>query len=92
MELPKKSLTPVSITLSAEDRRLILAYGYPWPKIERDLRALAADRRDRRVTIDRFELERLIGDLSYSTNHAAEDALIEPLDDLCNRLECLERS
>ena len=41
--------------------------------------------------MDRYELERLIGDLCYSINHMQSGALQNQLLTLCDRLEAAER-
>jgi hypothetical protein len=81
----------VEVELSPEDRSLILRYGYPFERIERALKALEGRMTGESVALDRFELERLIGDLSYSTNHADDENLQLKLNDLCVRLEFFAR-
>jgi hypothetical protein len=81
----------VEVRLSPEDRSLILRYGYPFERIERTLKALEGSVTVEIVALDRFELERLIGDLSYSANHADDENLQLKLNDLCERLEFFER-
>jgi len=81
----------VEVELSPEDRLLILRYGYPFERIERALKALEGKLTVEIVALDRFELERLVGDLSYSTNHADDENLQLKLNDLCLRLEVFER-
>jgi hypothetical protein len=79
-----------TITLSVRDRELIQRHGYPFARLSADLVALAETPRSRSVAIDWFEFERLIGDLSYSTNHCDAGALKVELSDLCDRLEAAE--
>jgi hypothetical protein len=81
----------VEVELSPEDRSLILRYGYPFERIATALKALEGKVTVEIVALDRFELERLIGDLSYSTNHADDENLQLKLNDLCVRLESFER-
>jgi hypothetical protein len=84
------SARDATITLSVRDRELIQRHGYPFARLNADLVALAASLRSSNIAIDPFELERLVGDLSYSTNHCPDDALKIELNDLCERLECAE--
>ncbi|MGH7151440.1 MAG: hypothetical protein ACREIU_12120 [Planctomycetota bacterium] len=81
----------VTVELSARDRALILRDGYPFLNLKKALTALAGDESVRRVVIDPFELEQLIGDLSHSTNRCADHRLRLELTDLCERLEDDER-
>ena len=80
----------VDVELSPRDRQLILDYGYPFDRIE----AAIEEYRDRPnweiVALDRFELEWLIGDLSYSINKRTTGDLQMELYDLCERLEDAE--
>ena len=81
----------VTVELSAKDRALILRHGFPFKNLKKALAALAGDEAVRPVAIEPFELERLIGDLSYSTNRCADRRLQLELNDLCKRLEDEER-
>jgi hypothetical protein len=79
----------IEIELTAEERALILQYGYPFDGIEQSLKA--CQDRIETVPIDSFELERLIGDLSISINDMKGGAVQNELLDLCERLEAAER-
>jgi hypothetical protein len=77
----------VEVELSARDRRLILEYGYPFDRIKAAIEECGASQHDELLDLDRFELERLIGDLSYSINKRTRGHLQMELYDLCERLE-----
>ena len=80
------------IQLTQEERDLILKHGYPFDRLAKSLRRWPKDQLIRTISMSRYELEMLIGELSRSINHREagqeEDALI----DLCDRLEYVERS
>jgi hypothetical protein len=80
------------IQLTYEDRDLILRYGYPFDRLAKALRRWPSNQVIRRVSMSRYELEMLIGELSRSFNHEQcgddEDAVL----DLCDRLEYAERT
>ena len=82
----------IEIELTAEERALIMQYGYPFDGIEQSLKACQASKAVETVPIDTFELERLIGDLSISINDMNGGAVQHKLVDLCDRLEAAERS
>lgn len=82
----------IDIQLTPEERSLLLRYGYPFERIERALKACVSSQDIEIVPLDRFELERLIGDLSYSINHKTRGATQNQLLDLCDRLEYAEKS
>jgi hypothetical protein len=79
-----------TISLSVRDRELIQLHGFPHARLSADLVALADSPRSSNVAIDPFELERLIGDLSYSANHCEDGAVKSELNDLCDRLQAAE--
>ena len=81
----------IDITLTAEERALILRYGYPFDGIKQSLNACRGSKGIETVPIDTFELERLIGDLSISVNDMEGGAVQHKLLDLCDRLEAAER-
>ena len=81
----------IDIELTAEERALILRYGYPFDRIERSLKACRNRKGIETVPIDTFELERLIGDLCISINDMNGGAVQQKLMDLCDRLEAAER-
>jgi hypothetical protein len=77
----------VHVELSARDRTLILQFGYPFDRIESAVRAKESSTSVELVSLDRFELRRLIGDLSTSIKQSEDDRHRVELDDLIERLE-----
>lgn len=82
----------IDIQLTAEERSLLLQHGYPFQRIEQALKACASSRDIEIVPMDRFELERLIGDVCRSINHMKSGATQNQLLELCDRLEYAEVS
>ena len=82
----------IDVQLTAEERSLLLRYGYPFEGIEQALKACESTCDIEIVSIDAFELERLIGDLCISINDMKSGALQNALLDLCERLEAAEQS
>ena len=80
------------IQLTQDDRDLILKHGYPFDRLAKSLRRWPKDQLIRTISMSRYELEMLIGELSRSFNHEEtgkdEDAVL----DLCDRLEYAERT
>ena len=81
----------VEIELTPAERSLLLRYGYPFERIERALQACSKSRAIEIVPMDRFELERLIGEVCRSINNMNAGALQDQLLALCDRLEAAER-
>jgi hypothetical protein len=81
----------IDIQLTPEERALLLRYGYPFEQIEKALKACESSREIEIVPMDRFELERLIGDVCYSINHKTRGATQHQLLELCDRLEYAEK-
>ena len=81
----------IDIQLTPEERSLLLRYGYPFEQIEQSLKACESSHEIKIVPMDRFELERLIGDMCRSINHMKSGATQDQLLDLCDRLEAAER-
>jgi hypothetical protein len=81
----------IEMQLTPAERSLLLRYGYPFAQIERVLKACSASKSIEVVPMERFELERLIGDLCYSINRQKPGPLQDQLLDLCDRLEAAER-
>lgn len=81
----------IDMELTPTERSLLLRYGYPFAQIERALKACSASTAIETVPMDRFELERLIGDLSRSINDLNGGKLQGQLLALCDRLEAAER-
>ena len=82
----------LDIQLTAEERSLLLRHGYPFQRIEQALKACASSRDIEIVPMDRFELDRLIGDVSRSINQMKSGATQNQLLELCDRLEYAEES
>jgi len=81
----------IDIELTPIERALLLRHGYPFAQIEQALKACSASKAIETVPMDRFELERLIGDLSCSINDLNGGKLQNQLLELCDRLEAAER-
>jgi hypothetical protein len=81
----------IEVELSPEERSLILRYGYPFDRIKQALATCQKGRSIEIVPLDKFELERLIGDLSKSVNEKTSGSVQNALCDLCERLEAAER-
>lgn len=81
----------IKIQLTPEERSLLLRYGYPFEQIEQALKACESSREIEIVPMDRFELERLIGDVCYSINHKTSGTTQNDLLELCDRLEYAEK-
>jgi len=81
----------IEVELSPQERSLILRYGYPFDRIKQALDACQQSRSIELVPLDKFELERLIGDLSKSVNEKTSGSVQLALCDLCERLEAAER-
>lgn len=81
----------VEMQLTPTERSLLLRYGYPFARIEQALKACSTSDAIEIVPLDRYELERLIGDLCRSINDMKPGALQRQLLTLCDRLEAAER-
>lgn len=81
----------IDLELTPTERSLLLRYGYPFAQIEEALKACSTSQAIETVPMDRFELERLIGDLSASINDLKGGKLQDQLLALCERLEAAER-
>jgi hypothetical protein len=79
----------IEIELLPEERKLLLEYGYPFPDAKAQLEEHAAS--DDVLTISRFYLNQMIGDLSYSINKRTKGGIQRDLIELCDRLESAER-
>ena len=64
----------IKIQLTPEERSLLMRYGYPFERIEQALRACESSCDIEVVPMDRFELERLIGDVCRSINQVKSGA------------------
>jgi hypothetical protein len=81
----------IEMQLTSAERSLLLRYGYPFAQIEHALKACSTSAAIEIVPLDRYELERLIGDLCRSINDMKSGALQNQLLNLCDRLEAAER-
>mgnify|MGYP001585120787 FL=1 len=82
----------IDIQLTAEERSMLLRYGYPFDRIKQALKECESSEDIEIVPMDSFELERLIGDLSISINQMQGGPAVQSqLLDLCERLEYAER-
>lgn len=81
----------IDVQLTPSERSLLLRYGYPFARIEQALKAVSASKAIEIVPLDRFELERLIDDLSCSMNKMNGGRIQDQLFTLCDRLEAAER-
>ena len=77
----------VRISISGREAKLILEYGYPFPEQVELLKPLSCQRGMEEVSIDRYWLELIIGDLSRSIKETEDFHLQEELDSLCGSLE-----
>ena len=81
----------IEIELLPEERQLLLEYGYPFPDAKSQLEQCAASADIEVLTISRFYLNQMIGDLSYSINKRTKGKTQQALIELCDRLENAER-
>ena len=83
----------IDMQLTANERSLLLRYGYPFDQIREALEACASSADIEIVPLDSFELERLIGDVSISINQMKGGRAVQSqLLDLCERLEYAEQT
>jgi hypothetical protein len=80
------------IQLTQDERDLILKHGYPFDRLAKSLRRWPQGQLIRRVSMSRYELEMLIGELSRSFIHDASEADEDAVLELCDRLEYAERT
>ena len=81
----------IEIELLPEERKLLLEYGYPFPDAKTQLQEHASSDDIEVLTISRFYLNQMIGDLSYSINKRTKGGIQRDLLELCDRLEIAER-
>jgi hypothetical protein len=81
----------IEMQLTPQERTLLLRHGYPFERIEQSLKACESSRDIELVTMDRFELELLIGDVCRSINDMKSGRTRNQLVELCDRLEAAER-
>ena len=81
----------IEIELLPEERDLLLQYGYPFPDAKSQLERCALRSDVEILTISRFYLNQMIGDLSDSINKRAKGQIQSALIHLCDRLAIAER-
>lgn len=81
----------IEIELLPEERELLLKYGYPFPDAKTQLEQCASSPDVEILTISRFYLNQMIGDLSYSINNRTKGHIQRDLIELCDRREIAER-
>ena len=82
----------VEIWISAREAELILKYGYPFPEQEELFRPLSKKKSLQKISIGKFWLEVIIGDLCRSIREVKNYSLQEELDALCDSLEVAVKS
>ena len=70
---------------------MLLQYGYPFPDAKSQLERCASNPDVEILTISRFYLNQMIGDLSYSINKRTQGEIQSALIHLCDCLEIAER-
>jgi hypothetical protein len=91
--LSGKEMGMIDSEFTPRERALILRYGYSFDQIKEALQAVASSKRIEIVSLDEFEVERLIGDLCRSINHEEGCPRIQlELDELCSRIEYAQRT
>jgi hypothetical protein len=81
----------IEIELLPEERELLLQYGYPFQDAKAQLEKCTSSTDVEILTISRFYLNQMIGDLSYSINKRTKGKIQKALIELCERLEIAER-
>ena len=81
----------IEIELLPEEREFLLKYGYPFPDAKAQLEEHVSSDDVEVLTISRFYLNQMIGDLSYSINKRTKGGIQRDLIELCDRLENVER-
>ena len=83
----------IDIEFTPRERTLILRYGYPFAQVESALLAVASSKRVETVSLDEYEVDRLIGDLCRSINHEEGGRRVQAeLVELCERIEYAQRT
>jgi hypothetical protein len=78
----------IDIQRTPNERALILRYGYPFDQIRTALLAVTSSEQVETVSLDAYEVDRLIGDLCRSINHVEGGFAVQSqLDELCHRIE-----
>jgi hypothetical protein len=82
----------LEIELLPEERKLLLAFGYPFENERQQLERMVKSREViETLVVSRFYLQQLIGNLSYSINKRTQGKVQADLNELCERLEWAER-
>jgi len=81
----------LEIELVPEERELILQYGYPFSDVKEQLEKHASSPHVEVLVISRFYLKHLLGELACSINNDTKGNVQLALNDLCDRLEMVER-
>ena len=81
----------IEIELLPEERASLLQYGYPFSGAKSQLERCASSPDVEILTISRFYLNQMIGDLSYSINKRTKGEIQSALIHLCDRLEIAAR-
>jgi len=81
----------IEIELLPGERELLLEYGCPFSDAKAQLEKCASSHDVEVLTISRFYLNQMIGDLSYSINKRTKGRIQRALVELCSRLEIAER-
>ena len=81
----------IEIELLPEERELLLQYGYSFPDAKLQLKRCGSRPDVEILTISRFYLNQMTGNLSYSINKRTEGEIQSALIHLCDRLEIAER-
>lgn len=82
----------IEIQLLPQERKLLLAYGYPFENERQQLERMVKSKEViETLVVSRFYLQQLIGNLSYSINKRTKGKLQADLNELCERLEWAER-
>lgn len=77
----------IEIEITGREAGLILRYGYPFPEEAAYFEKVAGMSGYHQVTIERFWLETIIGDLCRSVKKVRSIPLQEELNSLCDSLE-----
>ena len=77
----------VEIEITGREASLILKYGYPFPDQAAYFERVAGKKGYHQVTIGKFWLETIVGDLCRSLKEVRSSALQEELDSVCDSLE-----
>ncbi len=77
----------IEIEVNQREAKLILKYGYPFPEQKKLFEAVKNKPGWHSIKIDKYWLEVIIGDLCISLKEIRSRALLEEVNDLCDKLE-----